>query len=117
MLFFGQQAQIKTARISRDIAQMQSDNFEVQYQKQQKALLERLQKFAKNLVYYENEGKQLSQALLHTAEKSYQSGEINYFQYIQSVEASMQMETDYLDALNQYNQTVISLNYLMVQNQ
>lgn len=117
LLFFGQQAQIKTARISRDIAQMQSDNFEVQYQKQQKALLERLQKFAKNLVYYENEGKQLSQALLHTAEKSYQSGEINYFQYIQSVEASMQMETDYLDALNQYNQTVISLNYLMVQNQ
>jgi cobalt-zinc-cadmium resistance protein CzcA len=43
---------------------------------------------------------------------AYENGEIDYFQYIQSLENAAMIELDYLDNLNNYNQTVLELNYL-----
>lgn len=116
IFFFGQRAQIKSARISRDMAERKAEDFQIQYDQQKAALYARLDKHAQTLGYYENEGKALAEALKNTAEKSYRSGEIDYFQYIQSMESAMQIETDYLNALNAYNQTAITLNYLIVSN-
>ncbi len=43
---------------------------------------------------------------------SFENGEINFFQYIQSIENAFEIFLDYLQNLNAYNQTVIKLNYL-----
>jgi hypothetical protein len=40
------------------------------------------------------------------------NGEIDFFQYIQSLENAYEIKLSYLDNLNLYNQTVININYL-----
>jgi cobalt-zinc-cadmium resistance protein CzcA len=61
--------------------------------------------------YYNESGKTLSDEIIKTAEKSYINGEIDFFQYIQSMENSANIELDYLDNLLQYNQTYLELYY------
>ena len=41
-------------------------------------------------------------------------GEIDFFQYIQSVETATNIELTYLENLNAYNQTIIKINYLIL---
>ena len=38
--------------------------------------------------------------------------EIDFFQYIQSIETSNQININYLQNLNTYNQIVLEINYL-----
>jgi cobalt-zinc-cadmium resistance protein CzcA len=61
--------------------------------------------------YYNESGKTLSDEIIKTAEKSYLNGEIDFFQYIQSMENSTNIELDYLDNLLQYNQSYLELYY------
>lgn len=61
--------------------------------------------------YYNESGQRLSDEIIHTAEKSYRNGEIDFFQYIQSLESAANIQLDYLDNLLQYNQAYLKLYY------
>jgi len=61
--------------------------------------------------YYNESGKTLSDEIIKTAEKSYRNGEIDFFQYIQSLENATNIQLDYLDNLLQYNQAYLELHY------
>jgi len=76
------------------------------------ALNAKLIKQEKALKYYEEEGTVISDEILKTATLSFKNGEINYFQYILSLENAYEIKLDYLNSLNDYNQTVIAINYL-----
>ena len=71
-----------------------------------------LRKYEEALIYYENSGQNLSDEILKTASLSFQNGEIDFFQYIQSLENAYSITLSYLENLNNYNQTVIALNHL-----
>jgi cobalt-zinc-cadmium resistance protein CzcA len=57
----------------------------------------------------------LTQATLlrDLANTQLQAGEIDFFQYIQSVDVALQNELEYLNAVHQYNQAVIDLRFLV----
>jgi cobalt-zinc-cadmium resistance protein CzcA len=61
--------------------------------------------------YYNESGKILSDEIIKTAEKSYLNGEIDFFQYIQSMENAATIQLDYLNNLLQYNQACLELHY------
>ena len=42
---------------------------------------------------------------------SYKNGEIDFFQYIQSLENAISIESDYLDSVLSYNQSYLELHY------
>ncbi len=50
--------------------------------------------------------------LRNLASLQLQQGEIDFFQYLQSVDVALQNELEYLDAVRQYNQAIIELQYL-----
>ena len=54
----------------------------------------------------------VSKEIIKTAEASYKHGEIDFFQYLQSIETAKEIELDYLENLNNYNKTIIAINYL-----
>ena len=64
------------------------------------------------LSYYEDEGENLSREIFNTAQYSFENGEINFFQYLQSIENALDILIDYMTNLNKYNQTVIIINHL-----
>lgn len=112
ILFGSQSSKIKASKIGIAAAEASLKDIALQMNSRRNALEKELLKFQQHLIYYKNEGKALSNAILKTAESSFRNGEIDFFQYILSIENAFQIELDYLDDLNNYNQTVIAINYL-----
>lgn len=112
-LFFGaQRARIrssKTSQIIRDnelqlgVQQMETDYSKalIHYETAQKALK-----------YYEETGLKNAALIISAAGKELAGGEINYSQWVLFINQATGMKSDYVNALFQYNQSIIQLNYL-----
>ncbi|RKS53783.1 cobalt-zinc-cadmium resistance protein CzcA [Gillisia mitskevichiae] len=112
LLFGGQSSRIKASKFAREVAVEESKNYEIHLTARYKELKAKLMKYEKALTYYEQEGKALSDEILKTAESGFKNGEIDFFQYIMSLENAYEIKIGYLEQLNLYNQTIISINYL-----
>ena len=68
----------------------------------------------KDLVnYYESTGLQQAEAILKSANIAYRAGEISFAELSQFVTQAIDIQKNYLDVLNQYNQSAIQLNYYL----
>jgi len=112
ILFSGNSSRIKASKIARQIAEQEAIDYRVRLQTRKADLLLQLKKYDQMLSYYEDEGENLSQEIFKTAKYSFENGEINFFQYLQSIENALEILLDYMQNLNLYNQTAIELNYL-----
>ncbi|MBN2480552.1 MAG: CusA/CzcA family heavy metal efflux RND transporter [Bacteroidales bacterium] len=112
-VFFGSQAgRTRAFRLGTEIAQIDAENYRITLGTKIIELRNELKKYEEAISHYHSIGKELSAELLKTAKQSYASGEIDYFEYIKSLENANQIETDYLINLDLYNQTVLDLNYI-----
>ncbi|WP_026451582.1 CusA/CzcA family heavy metal efflux RND transporter [Aequorivita capsosiphonis] len=112
LFFSGNASKIKASKIAADVSQRQAEDYEVHLNSRRAQLLNEVSKYEEALKYYETEGKSLSEEILKTANISFKNGEIDFFQYIQSLENAYEIELQYLENLNNYNQAVIAINYL-----
>ncbi|RMG76613.1 MAG: CusA/CzcA family heavy metal efflux RND transporter [Bacteroidetes bacterium] len=76
------------------------------------SLKARLDRLEKGLRFYETDGRRLAAEIVKTASRAYQTGEIDFMQYLLSLERSNEIEKNYLDNLFQYNLTVLEIIYL-----
>ncbi|NNF19435.1 MAG: TolC family protein, partial [Flavobacteriaceae bacterium] len=114
VLFWGNKSNIKAAKLASDAAEQEAIDYGNHIHSEYLELTSELQKYKENLSYYEKEGNQLAEEIIKTATLSYKNGEIDFFQYIQSLENAYEIRLSYYDNLNQYNQTVIRINYLIL---
>ena len=63
------------------------------------------------LNYYESVGLSQADAIIKAANLSYRAGEISFAELSQYLTQAIDIQRNYLDVLNQYNQSVIQLNY------
>ncbi|MRH99008.1 CusA/CzcA family heavy metal efflux RND transporter [Kriegella sp. EG-1] len=112
LLFSGQSSRIKAANIAEKSAAADFNEYKVQLKAKKHLLKTEMEQLNESLEYYENEGKALSNEILKTANGSFTNGEIDFYQYLQSLESVYEMELDYFEKLQQFNTTVITLNYL-----
>ena len=111
VLFGGNIAKNKAAKLDLMQWEAQRNNRETlmnSFIAQKKSALE--EKY-ESIRYYNESGKTLSDEIIKTAEKSFSNGEIDFFQYIQSMENAANIQLDYLDNLLQYNQAYLELHY------
>ncbi|TNJ44173.1 CusA/CzcA family heavy metal efflux RND transporter [Tamlana fucoidanivorans] len=114
LLFSGQASKIKASKIAQESAEAEAYDYRIKLNSEYKSLLTKLHQYDELLSYYENQGKSLAFEIIKTAERSFQEGAINFFQYIQSIETASSIELTYLENLNAYNQTIIAINYLIL---
>ncbi|MHB2154774.1 CusA/CzcA family heavy metal efflux RND transporter [Calditrichota bacterium GD2] len=114
ILFFEQRSNIQRAKIQRQIIRQNYKDYDAKLKAHIQSLMALLHSYKKSVDYYQTTGRELAKELLQNANKAYQNGEIDFLQYIQLVRNSLSIEMDYLNNLNQYNQTVLSLNYLVL---
>lgn len=112
LLFGGNASKIKASKIAADVSQQQAEDYKIHLNSRKVQLLNEVSKYEDALQYYETEGKSLSEEILKTANISFKNGEIDFFQYIQSLENAYEIELQHLENLNKYNQAVIAINYL-----
>ncbi|MFB6306214.1 MAG: TolC family protein, partial [Flavobacteriales bacterium] len=63
--------------------------------------------------YYRDKGLDVARQLLRNANKSFKAGAIDYVEYVQFVDQAIKIRLKYLEALNNLNQSMIRLEYLM----
>ncbi len=114
LLFSGNASKIKASKIAQNIVEQQQKEYRVKLNAKNNRLIGKLQQHADAINYYETQGKTLSEEIIKTAERTFKEGEIDFFQYIQSIENAKDIELNYLDNLNKYNQTIIEINYLII---
>ena len=114
LLFFGNSSKIKASKIAKDIISEQKQDYEVQLNSEYKSLLTTLNKYEEAVNYYDTQGERLKNEIIKTANRTFKEGEIDFFQYIQSLETAKDIELNYLENLNAYNQTVININHLIL---
>lgn len=78
--------------------------------------LQEYKKWNEQLSYYESAGLKQSEEIIKNAEVNYRSGNIGYIEYIQNLTQAFNIKLQYLNALNQYNQSIININYLLGNN-
>jgi cobalt-zinc-cadmium resistance protein CzcA len=114
ILFSGNAARIKASKIATEIATEEALQNDRLLETKFLQLMTQLEKHEEALSYYQQEGNELSEEILRTANLGYKNGEIDFFQYILSLENAYRMRLSYLDTLYAYNQTVIAINQLMI---
>jgi cobalt-zinc-cadmium resistance protein CzcA len=112
LAFWGKSSKIAAKKIAYDIAQEESLEANFKLKSKYAILMEELQKNEAQLTYFNENGNTIASAILKTATASYKNGEIDFFQYIQSIENANQLQIDYLMYLNAYNQIALEINYL-----
>ncbi|WP_281613925.1 CusA/CzcA family heavy metal efflux RND transporter [Flammeovirga sp. SubArs3] len=113
-LFFGsQKAKVNAAKLQRQIAQISADQQQIRLEGQYKRLIQQLNQLNGSLEYYENKALPQVDRIIDNAQKSFENGAINYVEYFQNVNQSLEIKYAYLNTLNNYNMITIQLEYLI----
>lgn len=105
-LFFGSyKAKVNATKHSAMAQSLSSENEVTLINYQLKELLSEHLKYKALLKNYDLSGKPLMNEILNTALKSYQLGEINFYQFVSSYETALQIQFEYLDNVLNYNQS------------
>jgi heavy metal efflux system protein len=107
----GQSGKVNAANLQSKIAQAEFENFKLNLNTAYALALEQYKQNSSQLQYYNTEGLQLANTLTIVANKSYKAGDIGYVEFIQSTSQAYDIQNNYLQTLNKYNQSVIHLNY------
>lgn len=102
-----------------EVAKLESQSWEQQKQNEQQKINQfivrktnDLAKFQNAINYYNQYGKQLSDEIIRVGSMSFKNGEIDFFQYIQSLENATNIQSEYLENVLQFNNTQLDLYYL-----
>ena len=112
--WFGtQKSRINASKTANAIVALEYDNFKNQLRRKHQSLLSELKQLDEGLAFYHEKGEKLSEETLFHATQAFENGEIDFLQYIQLLESSKSIETNYLTTLFQYNLTALEANYII----
>jgi len=114
LLFFGDKAKIKSKALEKEMADYNFQQTKLNLETQREQLLQQLASQNETLNNFTSNQLEIAEEIIKTTESSYLNGEINFFQYVQSIDNALQIKLDYLSMLSSYNQSVIQLNYLLL---
>jgi len=116
-LWFGPQAaRVKAAGINREVVQSNYEQYQVTMQAQYRQAVQEYVKYQNTLAYYESSALPNATLLIKQADAAFRSGEIAYVEYLQALRNALSIRESYLLALSQYNQSVITLEFLTGKN-
>lgn len=70
-------------------------------------------KYRNSLEYYEKNALPNADVIISNGNIAYREGEVSYLEYLQSLSKALSIKSAYLDNLNFYNQSIITVQYLL----
>jgi cobalt-zinc-cadmium resistance protein CzcA len=112
-LFFGEQrAKTKAAKREIERIQIQQEEALASLSKEYQIAVNEYTEARNALDYYRAQGKEQAREISRIAQLAYEKGEIGYTEYILNLKTAIELHLQYASAVNEYNQTVITINYL-----
>jgi cobalt-zinc-cadmium resistance protein CzcA len=105
-------AKAKAAKISENIARTDAENFARTINGNFQSLLDEYKKFSSSVDYYEKQAVPEADLIIEQATRSYKVGELDYLDYVLMLNRALAIRQNYLDALNSFKQTIISIEYI-----
>ena len=113
-LFYGSyKSNIKESKLETEIQTIESQYYINQTLGAYENQLQEVLKYKMSLEYYDLKAIPQADLLLNNAQKSFENGAIEYVEYFQGVNQGLALKINYLNTLNGYNQSLISLEYLL----
>ncbi|MES2874817.1 MAG: CusA/CzcA family heavy metal efflux RND transporter [Bacteroidota bacterium] len=106
-------ARIKAAQIGKQVAESEFGLFQTNLQGQYNKAYQELLKNSRSIEYYKSSALPNANLILKQSQIAFQNGEIGYVEYLQGLRTYSEIRFNYLQAINQYNQSVYTLQYLM----
>lgn len=112
-LFRGsQRAKVRAARKDVEIAKNERLIAEQQLSASRREAYNQYQRAKQTLDYYTTQGIAQAQRMAELAQVEYEHGEIGYVEFMQNQTSALDVQIRYADAVNEYNQAIINLNYI-----
>ena len=105
-------ARVAAARLGEQVAAGQLSYATSQLGTQLRGLRLQLRRARASLDYYERTALPQARLILSTAEKSFRAGDIDYVTYVVNTDPAWQIQTNYLDQAQRYNELVVSIQAL-----
>jgi cobalt-zinc-cadmium resistance protein CzcA len=108
-----QHARINVAKINEKVA---SSNLLYQQKTMQgelEMLIQQYKKYKTTVDFYEKNALPQADVIIKNAEIAFKSGEIDYVEFLLSLNRALAIKSNYLDSLNLYNQSIISIEYIL----
>jgi len=105
-------ARIKAAKIRENAARNDAESFAKSNTGNYQSLLDEYGKFSASVEYYEKQAVPEAEIIIEQATLSYKAGALDYLDYVLTLDRALAIKQNYLDALNNYNQTIISIEYI-----
>ncbi|GAB2972333.1 CusA/CzcA family heavy metal efflux RND transporter [Mucilaginibacter puniceus] len=106
-------ARIKAAKIDKQVSELQYSLFQTNLQSQYQQAYQDVIKNARSIEYYEKSALPNTNLILKQGQIAFQSGDIGYIEFAQALRTYSEIRFNYLQAINQYNQSVYTLQYLI----
>jgi cobalt-zinc-cadmium resistance protein CzcA len=102
----------KAATIYYEKSQTDAENYSKSVSGSLKSLLDEFRKFSASVNYYESQAVPEADLIIDQASKSYKAGALDYLDFVLTLNRALTIKQNYLDALNNCNQTLISIDFV-----
>lgn len=113
-LFFGaQRSHVRASKFQQEMIALEALNYQKKLDSRYVQTQYKLDQNQEVIQYYQEEGEILASQLMEQAQRSFQEGEIDFLQYVQLMENSINITLQYLESRYSYQMNVLELNYLI----
>ncbi|MFN8230846.1 MAG: CusA/CzcA family heavy metal efflux RND transporter [Bacteroidia bacterium] len=113
LTFFSNTAKIKSLNQQKLAIENETSNEKIKLQANLQVALLKYNQALQKYNYYKSVGTNNANIILQTAKTSFKSNVITYVEYLQAIETFTQIQLGYYEVINQINQEVININYLI----
>ena len=104
-------AKAKASKTNMEREQKNADYINQQYKSYLEQQAEQLATYTSLIEYYKSTAVPNANLIIKNATIAYQNGDISYVEYVQSIETASQIQLNYNEAIYNYNQTIITIQY------
>jgi len=102
----------KAAKLNEQVAQTNAEYYYQSLSGNYRSLMGEYAKYNNSLDYYEKQAIPEAGLIIDQATRSYKAGAMDYLDYVLNLNRALDIKQNYLDALNNYNQTIINIEFI-----
>ncbi|MEI6061466.1 MAG: CusA/CzcA family heavy metal efflux RND transporter [Bacteroidota bacterium] len=105
-------AKTRAAGIRKEMAQSNAEAYQKNLASDYRSLLDEYEKYGKSVSFCEQQALPEAAAIIEQSGRSYKAGAMDYLDYVLSLNRALEIRQNYLDALNNYIQAKIKIEYI-----
>jgi cobalt-zinc-cadmium resistance protein CzcA len=105
-------SKVRAAKINLEIAASDAEYYTKYLSSTYKSLFDEYKKYSGTVDFYEKQAVPEADLIIDQSTRSYKAGALDYLDYVLSLNRALEIKQNYLDALNNFNQTIINIEYI-----